>query len=252
MKTEINLYQEPAVEEHAAGSMAPRDELVLQYAPLVRSIAEKIAIRLPPQIGKDDLVNAGIIGLLDAIKKYDEKKGVKFTTYAGYRIKGAILDELRRLDWFPRSVRKDVHEIEKAVATLSLRLGREPQDYEIAGELGIDLETYFKKLDQGKAVSLLGYDELAGEGASRQSTPSEEVGISAFEQLEKAELKELLAGAVKRLSKKEHLVISLYYYDELKLREIAEVMKLTEARVSQIHTQAIIRLRVKMRAYYEK
>ncbi|MDP3283328.1 MAG: sigma-70 family RNA polymerase sigma factor, partial [Desulfobacterales bacterium] len=136
-----------------------REELIMQYAPLVKYIAERLAIRMPSHISKDDLTSAGILGLFDAIDNYDSSRGIKFETYAFYRIRGAVLDEMRRLDWIPRSVRKEVQEIEAAITAVRVKLGRDPEDHEIALELGVSLESYFKMIDKAKGINLLSLDE---------------------------------------------------------------------------------------------
>ncbi|MBW1739619.1 MAG: FliA/WhiG family RNA polymerase sigma factor [Deltaproteobacteria bacterium] len=235
---------------------AERGALIAKYAPLVKFLASRMAIRLPPSVSIDDLISAGIMGLLDAIEKFDARKEVQFKTYAEFRIKGAILDELRSMDWIPRSVRKKVHEVERAIMAVERKLGRPADDSEIAAQMGIDLGTYYEMLDKARGVELLSLDKCIG--SHKDNSESKK----SYESLIRGdhdpgdfvmgrELKQVIANGIKALSKKEQMVVSLYYYNELTLREIGEVMGLTESRISQLHTQAIIKLRTKLKSYFE-
>jgi RNA polymerase sigma factor for flagellar operon FliA len=236
---------------------AGRDELIRQYTPLIKYIASRIAMRLPPNVALDDLVSAGVIGLIDAIDKYDPGRNTQFKTYAEFRIKGAILDELRSLDWVPRSVRKKFHRIEAAYAKLQKHHGRPAQDDEVAAELGIGLEEFHRLLEASRSVSLLSLDgagSLAANlsrddvvdvlAAAQQEDPAEAMGLS--------ELRDEVAKAIESLPPKERHVVSLYYYEELTMKEIGEVMGYTESRISQMHTKAMFRLRAKLREYFEE
>jgi RNA polymerase sigma factor for flagellar operon FliA len=176
--------------------------------------------------------------------------GIKFKTYAEHRIRGAMLDELRKMDWIPRSVRKEIQRIEEAIFTLESRLRREPEDFEIAEQMGVELEEYFEIIRRGAGVGLLSLDEMLSEGKSPAAMVQLSEERSPLEELKKEEMKHVMADAIRKLSEKEQIVISLYYYDELTLKEIAEVLDLTESRICQIHTKAILRLRARLRSFY--
>ena len=239
-----------------ASSVDPswQERMVLQYAPLIKYIASRLAIRLPPHISLEDLISSGIIGLIDATQKFDPSKNINFKTYAEFRIKGAMLDELRSLDWIPRSVRKKSHVIENAYAEMERSLGRPAEADEVADLLGLDLEAFYQMLDETKSVSL-----VALEGVRRNHTNS---GISerdlletlqdnnlkdAYLEVHHGELQQLMVEAIEALPDKEKLLISLYYYEELTMKEIGQIMGYTESRISQLHSQAMHRLRYKLR-----
>jgi RNA polymerase sigma factor FliA len=234
---------------------ASQEYLVRQYSPLIKYIAGRMALRLPPHISLDDLISSGTIGLLDAIKKFDPRKNINFKTYAEFRIKGAILDELRALDWIPRSIRKKSSQLEKAFASLQKELGRPAEAEEIAASLNISMEEYYHLLDETKGISLMDID------AVRKNLPhvaEEELGEllhdetawDPFISLHFAELREILMKALECLPDKGKLLISLYYYEELTMKEIGEIMGYTESRISQMHTQAILHLCTKLSEYY--
>lgn len=250
MKAEIHKYCQHQQMDEEGVQGRPREDLIVKYTPLIRYIAERIAMRLPPSILKDELLSAGVVGLLDALDKFKQDMGIKFKTYAEHRIRGAILDELRKMDWIPRSVRKEIQRIEETIFTLESRLGREPEDFEIAEEMGVELEEYFEIVRRGAGVGLLSLDEMLSEGKSPGAMAQWSEERSPLEELKKEELKRVMAEAIRRLSEKEQVVISLYYYDELTLKEIAEVLDLTESRICQIHTKAILRLRARLRSFY--
>jgi RNA polymerase sigma factor for flagellar operon FliA len=251
MKTGINRYQRIFDIDQGKIDTKRRQELVLKYAPLVKYIAERIAIRLPPNISKEELISAGIVGLIDALDKFNSEMGIKFQTYAEHRIKGAILDELRKMDWIPRSIRKDIHKIEDAITAVKYRLGREPEDYEVAQEMGIDIESYYKMASKAQGITLFSLDKIMPDGSTPKFAKQTSNTPSPFDELKIKEVKKIISEALVSLSKKEQLVISLYYYDELTLKEIAKILDLTESRISQIHSKAILRLRAKLRSYYE-
>ena len=248
--SEINRYLEASQMNFEEDKTRRREELIMTYAPLVKFIAERMAIRMPSHISKDDLTSAGIIGLFDAIDNYDSSRGIKFETYAFYRIKGAILDEMRRLDWIPRSVRKEGQEIEVAITAIRVKLGRDPEDHEIALELRVSLESYFKMIDKAKGINLMSLDESVTGSSDTAVNKMKSKTPSPLDELNKNEVKRVIADALSKLSEKEQLVVSLYYFDELTLKEIARVMGLTESRISQVHSKAIITLRAKLKSYY--
>ena len=230
-----------------------REALILSYAPTIRLIASRFAVRLPPQVDINDIVNAGVIGLIDAIDKFDTGKGVKFKTYAEFRIRGAILDNLRSLDWVPRSIRKRISALERAYAELERRLLRPATEDEIAQHLGITLEELDRLLAQARGAGLLSLDILLSQDELRcaQSDPvSPQSDTDPLGQAVYRQAREILAAAIDRLPEKERLVVSLYYYEELTMREISMVMQITESRVSQLHTQAILRLRGPLTEYF--
>lgn len=233
-----------------------KEKLILEYAPLIKFIAQKIAVRLPSNIEFDDLVSSGVIGLMDAIDKYDPTRDNKFKTYAEFRIRGAILDELRAQDWVPRSVREKAKQLERAHIRLEQQLGRVPTEDEITTELKMTKEEYFELLNQVKSVSILSLDEAGSFNSSdRKSILSllESCKIpSPLTQLNLKAVKEVVTKAIEALPEKQRLVLSLYYYEDLNLKEIGDVLDVTESRVSQLHTQAILWLRRKLRTYFDE
>jgi len=233
-------------------------QLILQYAPLVRYIAGRLAMRLPSHISMDDLISAGVMGLINAIEKFDPSKKIQFKTYAEFRIRGAILDELRALDWVPRSLRKKASELERVYNELEKKLGRPAEDEEVAEALGLSLDGLYQILDQTKAVTFLDIEVIRRRSLTGSSSDDIFDLIAAdsdqdpFARLNMSEVKEILIDAIKRLPEKEKLVVSLYYYEELTMREIGEIMGYTESRISQLHTKAMLRLRAKLKAYQEE
>jgi RNA polymerase sigma factor for flagellar operon FliA len=229
-----------------------RERLILHYSPLVKYVAGRVGVGLPPNIEQADLVSYGIFGLIDAIEKFDLERVIKFETYAISRIKGAIIDELRAIDWIPRSVRYKAREVEKAYAALEARLHRTPTEPEVAAELGITLEELHTIFSQVSFVNVIALDELLNVGGERgdklslvdtlEDTKAEDP-VQAFET---EETKYLLARAINTLPEREKIVVTLYYYEGLTLAEIGEVLGVTESRVCQIHTKAVLQLRSKM------
>jgi RNA polymerase sigma factor FliA len=229
-----------------------RDEFVLQYAPLVKNVVSRVTAKLPIHaMDKEEMVNVGIIGLMSAIEKFDEKRNVKFESYACFRIRGAVLDELRARDWVPRSTRDKDSKLEEAFSSLKKSLGRQPREEEVAMYLGISLEEYYRLLDKAQSVLLISSEDLPPDYLDncRQSSVLElmEHG-NPLHLLSSAELRNQLKQGIDALPPKERLVLSLYYYDELTMNEIGRVMELTESRVCQLHSQAIIRLRALIKA----
>jgi RNA polymerase sigma factor for flagellar operon FliA len=228
-----------------------RKELV-EYLPLVKYIAGRLAIGLPRSVEMDDLINAGVVGLIEAYSNFDIGKGVKFETYASLRIRGAILDELRGMDWVPRSTRARSREVERTISKLEGELGRSPTEDELAAGLGVDMDTYYHIIDDVSSASLLSLDETSfGEDDDKPvalvDTLRSEDQPSALSNLEREELRDLLADSLGEITEQERLVIALYYYEELTLKEIGQVLELSESRVSQLHTKAVLGLRAKLR-----
>ncbi|MFT4518749.1 MAG: RNA polymerase sigma factor for flagellar operon FliA [Halioglobus sp.] len=223
--------------------MGSADDLVRDYLPLVKKIGLHLAARLPPRIELDDLLQVGMIGLIQAGSTYDASRGASFSTYAGIRVKGAMLDEVRRNDWVPRSVQQNMKRISQAISQLEARNGRMANDTEIAAELAISLEEY-RDLSRE-----LVYCRLSSLEDSNVTVESEEP--DPFAQLENGGIKESLVEAIKSLPEKESLMMSLYYGEELNLKEIGVVMGVSESRVSQIHGQALARVRVKVSEWTE-
>lgn len=228
-----------------------RDQLIMDYAPLIRFVAQRISARLPSNIETDDLISAGVIGLMDAIEKYDPGRDNKFKTYAEFRIRGAILDELRSQDWVPRSVRDKAKKIEKTYSLLEQRLGRTVTDSEISDQMGIDLDEYYDMVSKVKAVSLLSIDELNSSNQNDKRSLLESIegpgAKSPFSNLDSKNIRNLLMSTIDTLPEKQKLVLSLYYYEELNLKEIGKILNVTESRVSQLHTQAIEKLRMRIK-----
>jgi RNA polymerase sigma factor FliA len=229
-----------------------KERLVLEHAPLIRYIVNRIAVRLPSHIDLDDLHNTGVIGLMDAIDKYDPDKNCKFKTYAEFRIKGAILDQLRSLDWVPRSIRQKSRRLEQAYAEVEQRLGRSATNSEIAESLGIELEEFHYLVDQVRGISMVNLDELRSGADSDQAAYGdifEDVKAeNPFLSLKSRELRQAVADCISSIPEKERLVISLYYYEDLNMKEIGSILGITESRVCQIHTKAVARLRAKLRS----
>jgi RNA polymerase sigma factor for flagellar operon FliA len=228
-----------------------RNELILNYTPLIKYIAARLAARLPAQVSLDDLVSCGIIGLIDAINKFDLSKNVQFKTYAEFRIKGAMLDELRSLDWIPRSVRRKTTDLEKAYADIEKKVGRPATDEEVAQALNIGLEDFYRLLDETKSVTFMDI-ELLRQKATETSEPdlAETFAMDErdpFTALNISQIRELLAKAIADLPAKEKLTVSLYYQDELTMKEIGAVLGYTESRISQMHSKAMFRLRARLK-----
>jgi RNA polymerase sigma factor FliA len=229
-----------------------RDKLLADYLPLVKNVAGRLAAGFPKSVELNDLVNTGVIGLIEAFNNFDPERGVKFETFAVPRIRGAILDELRALDWVPRSTRAKARSIEKAVNKLENQLGRGPSETELARTLQISMEDLHYALKDVSVTSLLSLDELiCREDDNRQvpriETVENTTTVDVLDDMEKTELRVFLIHAISNLSEQERLVVSLYYYEELTLKEIGEIMLISESRVSQIHTRAVTRLRAMIR-----
>jgi RNA polymerase sigma factor for flagellar operon FliA len=235
------------------GAREVRDRLILHYSPLVKYVAGRVAVGLPQSVEQSDLVSYGIFGLIDAIDKFDPRRGYKFETYAIARIKGAILDELRSIDWVPRSVRSKARAIEQAYGKLEGELHRTPSDAELARELDMTDDQLQSALGQISFIGLVALDEMLASpergdsvtlGDLVPSNPDEAPGAA----VEVEEMRTFLADAVGRMPEREKVVLSLYYYEGLTLAEIGSVLGVTESRVCQIHTKAVLQLRSRIAA----
>ena len=230
-----------------------REEVIIQYSPMIKYVANRIAMRLPPHIEVDDLISVGVLGLMDAISKYDSSRGAKFKTYAEFRVRGAILDELRSMDWVPRSIRQKASKVDKVVQGLQAKLRRTPEDEEVAKEMGLSLDQFHETLNETKSIPIFSLEDLgiAKESGDQQSLLDCLAGKADADpqtQVRLVELKEIIAKAIDALPEKERLMVSLYYYEELTMKEIGAVLDITESRVSQIHSKAVYRLRTKLKA----
>lgn len=243
MMAEAQAWESSAAREPM--SEAEREQMLLEHLPTVRFIARKIHARLPQHVELDDLVSAGMVGLLDAFDKFDHNKKVQFKSYAQFRVRGAILDSLRSLDWSPRELRRKGRAIEEAVLTLSQKLKRAPREEEIAAEMGLGLNEYQLLLGELKGLEIGslhvertedgGDDEIAYVAGSPEEDP--------LFLCMKGEMKQLLADAIEELPERERLVLTLYYFEELTMKEIGLTLGVVESRVSQIHSSAVVRLR---------
>jgi RNA polymerase sigma factor for flagellar operon FliA len=234
-----------------------RERLIIHYAPLVRFVANRLSIGLPSCVDADDLISYGFFGLVDAVERFDLSREVKFETYATRRIQGSIIDGLRSIDWVPRSIRQKSKELERAIGTLEMKFGRPPSDHEIADYMKLSLAEYSQMIKEVKGASLISLDE-------GWSNDSEDEGNLTLSQVIKdvssedpanlvssSELQRKLAEAIDNLPERERLVVSLYYYEELTLKEIGKVLNVSESRVSQIHTKAMHRLKASLNRYLE-
>jgi len=247
---------EEAWEEYkSTGSLEAREKLILFYVPLVKYVAGRVSVGLPSNVDFDDLVSYGIFGLVDAVEKFDRSRGVKFETYAVARIRGAVIDGLRSVDWVPRSVRQKARELEQTVAELEATLGRPATDAEVSEALSISVEAYYELLAEVKGISLASLDEVwvgdpDEESKLRYGQMIEDpVSEDPTLRVEDVEVKRVLTEAIDQLPERERLVVALYYYEGLTLKEIGEVLGVSESRVSQIHTKAIVRLRGRLGRY---
>jgi RNA polymerase sigma factor FliA len=231
-----------------------RERLILHYAPLVKYVASRVATGLPASVDQADLVSYGMFGLIDALQKFEPGRGNKFETYAIPRIRGAIIDELRAMDWVPRSVRFKQREIEKALTGLESMLKRQPTDAELAERLGMSMRELHEVITQISFVSVLALDETVSVGADRGEKVSlvdtlADKGFDPSTGVESQETRSLLAAAINELSEREKIVVTLYYFEGLTLAEIGEILGVTESRVCQIHTKAVGVLRGQMTEY---
>ncbi len=231
-----------------------KEQLVLAYSPVVKYVAGRISSGLPAHVEEADLISYGLLGLVGAIERYDPDRQIKFETFAMARIKGAIIDELRSMDWVPRSVRSKMKKIEQVNAQLENKYQRSPTDEEIAKELGMTVEEFHDSLTQISTSSMVALDELwtisdaSGDQVSLLDTIRDVKADDPVKSIDKDEVRERLSEAVSKLPEREKLVVALYYYENLTLREIGEVLNVTESRVSQLHTRAVLRLKGRLQA----
>ena len=246
----LDSYQNQQVEE--------RNQVILEHLPQIRYIAQRMAMRLPPEVQLEDLISSGVIGLLDAYEKFDPSKGVSFRTYASVRIRGAILDNLRGLDWAPRDLRSRSREVEQAYARLEQMHSRPATDEEVARELDLELAAFQSLLDQlnGLTIGHFRSGDEEGEGVDADNLPLWYSPISPvdspFEAVGKVEMSELLARLINQLPEREQLILSLYYKEELTMKEIGQILGVNESRVSQLHTRAVLRLRAKLQGVLKR
>jgi RNA polymerase sigma factor for flagellar operon FliA len=225
------------------------DVLVEQHTPLVKRIAHHLLARMPANVAVEDLYQAGMIGLLDAVKRFDSSKGASFETYAGIRIRGAMVDEVRKGEWAPRSVHRNARRIQQTIRELEHETGADAKDRDVAQRLGISLEEYFAMLKDSMATRLFSLAELDSPDDMITTSLQEEQPQNPYDHLQNGVFRTHLARAIEQLSEREQLVISLYYDEELNLKEIGQVLGVSESRVSQIHSQAAQRLRARLQEW---
>lgn len=233
-------------------SALPRDELIERYAPLVKYIAERLSARLPASIEVEDLISTGVIGLIDALDKFVPDKGVKFKTYAEFRVRGAMLDYLRRQDWAPRSMRRKERQLSQIFRELEQKLKRPATHEEVADEMGVTMDEFADLLNKARGLSLLSLNKGRDDGGDESElldTIPDEPDNTPFEILKTQEVRDLIARKINGLPEKERMVVSLYYYNELTMKEIGTALGVTESRVSQLHSSAILRLKGHLEAH---
>jgi len=235
-----------------SGDPRARERLVLAYSPLVKYVAGRMSSGLPAHVEEADLISYGLLGLISAIERFEPAREIRFETFAITRIKGSIIDELRSLDWVPRSVRAKAREIERANAKLEHKLHRAPTDQEMAAELEVEVEDFQESLMRISNSSVVALDELwtvsdsSGDQVSLLDTIQDESAADPAQEMDLTDMKDRLADSIARLPEREKLVVALYYYENLTLREIGEVLGVTESRVSQLHTKAVLRLKSRL------
>ena len=227
-----------------------REQLIIEYAPLVKVVAGKLSMYLGNNVEYDDLCSYGVFGLIDAIDKYDVSKAVKFETYASVRIRGAILDQIRKMDWIPRTIRQKQRQIDEAGKAVEARTGKAATDEEIAAELGISDDEYMKWLSQLKVTNVVSLNEFMEQGNEPVMDPRRNSHFAQPEEnIAKEELKQVLTEALELLTEKEKKVILLYYYEDMTLKEISKILEVSESRVSQLHTKSLAKMKKKMGPY---
>jgi RNA polymerase sigma factor for flagellar operon FliA len=249
----MNCLAKAYAEELQRGAQQSRDELIIAHLPLVKFLVGRISAKLPSHLDQQDLMSAAVIGLITAAERFDSTRGIQFKTFAEKRIRGTIMDELRSQDWLPRGLREKYKKLEHEFSRLEQKLKRNPSSEEIALALGIELQDYFGLLEEVHSLSFVSFDEYMedDEGTrfglldliSDKGQENPQNKMMAFQ------LAKVLGESIDALPEKERIVVTLYYYEELNLKEIGEVLNLTESRISQLHSQAILRLRTKMKTH---
>jgi len=239
----------PGYKTAVAANLPPPDQLVLRHGELVKRIAYHVVSRLPSHIEVDDLIQAGMIGLLNAAQNFTPTKGANFETYAGIRIRGAMLDEARRSNWTPRSTFRNAKQVSLAIRSIENRTGRDAKAQDIAGALGVTLEEYHRMVESAASSRILSYEQLADD-PERASMLPEAPEDGPETALEEAQFREAIGAAIAALPERERLVLSLYYDQELNLREIGEILEVSESRVCQIHGQAVLRVRARLDKWF--
>ena len=235
---------------YTPNGLTEKEECLKEYAHLVKRIAHHMMLKLPGSVEVDDLIQAGMMGLLDAASRYDELRGAQFETYAAQRIRGAMLDELRGADWLPRSMRRDMRRIETAVSRLQQKLGKAPTESEIARELGVSLPEYQQMVQEARGAQLLYYEDFhAEEGDDFFDRLEFNDDSNPLDLLQDVRFREALVHAIDRLPERERLLMGMHYEQDMNLREIGEVMGVSESRVCQLHSQAVARLRASMKGF---
>jgi RNA polymerase sigma factor FliA len=235
---------------YTANGLADKDQCIKEYAPLVKRIAYHLKAKLPSSVEVDDIIQAGMMGLLEASNRYDELRGAQFETYASQRIRGAMLDELRRVDWMPRSLRHDMRRIEVTINKLQQRLGKPPNESEIARELGMNLEDYQQMLYESRGAQLVYYDDFTEDGDEGLLDRYDfDTGMDPLEMLRDEQFRATLIRAIEGLPERERMLMGMHYEQDMNLREIGEVMGVSESRVCQLHSQAVARLRGVLKGY---
>lgn len=223
-----------------------REKLIIEYAPLVKLVAGKLSMYLGYSVEFDDLVGYGVFGLIDAIDKFDYDKGVKFETYASLRIRGAILDQIRKMDWIPRTVRQKQKQLDSAYRKIETETGRLATDEEVAAELGITMDELDDMQCETQLTNVISLDEYMDQGDAYIEPKADQDYMQPEKVVEKAELKKLLMEVIRTLTDKEKKVITLYYYEDLTLKEISQVLEVSESRVSQLHSKALIKMKQRL------
>ncbi|MBF0445154.1 MAG: FliA/WhiG family RNA polymerase sigma factor [Magnetococcales bacterium] len=229
-----------------------RDEVIIKFSPMVKYVAGRISMKLPESVELDDLIQVGVLGLIDAVSKYDPKRGIKFQTYAEFRVRGAILDELRATDWVPRAVRQVASQIQSIYQDIEGKKGAPAEDEDVAEQMGVSLKEFYQQLDSVRGISIISFDDLRpameeGEEWDVLDVMADPNVEDPIETLGLQEMRQALSEAIGGLPEKERLVVTLYYFEGLTMHEIGEVLGLTESRISQLHSKAALRMRARIR-----
>lgn len=239
------MYKYASAEKQVQNQSAADDNFIKEYAPLVKRIAHHLLIRLPAIIQAEDLIQAGMIGLIEAARNFDETKGAAFVTYAGIRIRGAMLDEIRKGDWAPRSVHRNSRRVAQATREVENATGRDARDLEIAKTLGMSLEEYHQVIQDSNSAKIFAFDDL-GVNEEALDCPTNNPITGPYEGIQREDFRQKLGKEIAKLPDREKLVLALYYNEELNLREVGDVLGVSESRISQIHSQAMLRLKSKL------